>query len=113
VRKWRFRVTANKGTFDDIAPVSMPPPPWLAFQRLNRVLRRRLSDRVFDVFQEACIAGDLDTAETLLALLEQMQRQRQAAFPERRLDTEVLGAARDELATRKAERQTRLAPTTP
>lgn len=100
----RYFVSSKKGSRDEISPASMPPAPWLALQRINRTMRRRLSDSVFDVFQEACIAGDLDAAETLLTLLERMQRQRQAASPERRLTSEVLDAAREELETRKAER---------
>lgn len=100
-----FRLASSRGSYDDIPPERMPA----ALERINRTRRRRLADRVFDVFREACIAGDLNTAETLLTLLEQMQRERQVAFPERRLDKGALVAAGDELTSRKAERRTPLA----
>ncbi len=74
--------------------------------RMNRALRRRLSDRVMDVFQESCVAGDLVTAGELLAVLEAMHQRRQAAFGDRRLSGQDLDNAREELASRKAERVT-------
>lgn len=85
------------------------PPPQVTMssvvrERMNRTLRRRLSDRVMDVFQEACVAGDLVTAEELLAVLDAMHRRRQAAFGDRRLSSQDLDNAREELASRKAER---------
>lgn len=89
----------------------MLPPPQVSLSsvvsdRMNRALRRRLSDRVMDVFQESCIAGDLATAEELLAVMDGMHRRRQSAMGERRLSTQYLDAAREDLATRKAERAT-------
>lgn len=72
--------------------------------RMNRALRRRLSDRVMDVFQEACVAGDLATAEELLAVMEAMQERRQAAAGDRRMSQSDLENARGELAIRKADR---------
>ena len=72
--------------------------------RMNRTLRRRLSDRVMDVFNESCIAGDLDTAEELLAVMEGMHRRREAAMGDRRLSTQDLDAARDDLAARRSGR---------
>jgi hypothetical protein len=70
--------------------------------RINHVFRRRLSDRVMGVFQEACISGDLDTAQELLAVLEAMHVRRQAAAGERRVSTQDLEGARAELSARKA-----------
>jgi hypothetical protein len=85
------------------------PPPQVSISdvvrdRMNRTLRRRLSDRVMDVFHESCIAGDLDTAEDLLAVMEGMHRRREAALGDRRLSTQDLDAARDDLALRKSDR---------
>jgi hypothetical protein len=74
-------------------------------ERINRVFRRRLSDRVTEVFDEACISGDLDTAEELLVVLEAMHVRRQAAAGERRIGDEDVVRARDEFATRNAERR--------
>ena len=47
--------------------------------RINRTFRRRLRDRVEDLFQDACIFGDLATAEELLTVLEHMQARRRTA----------------------------------
>lgn len=80
----------------DIAP--------LVHRRVYRTLRRRLSDRVADVFQEACLAGDLETAEQLLAVMQNIQDRRTAAGHDRRSGDEELERAREELATRKAVR---------
>ena len=89
----------------DIAPVSPPPPLALALsKRLNGTLRRRLSDRVAEVFHEACLGGDLHTAEQLLAVMQDMQERRAAAGRDRRAGDEELQRAREELATRKAAR---------
>jgi uncharacterized protein (DUF2267 family) len=41
-----------------------------------RTLRRRLDDRVADVFNAACVSGDLDVAAKLLAILEDMHDRR-------------------------------------
>ena len=73
-------------------------------RRLNGALRRRLSDRVMAVFHEACLNGDIDTAEELLAVLEAMHRRRQVAAGDRRISDEDLVRAREDLATRVAER---------
>lgn len=89
----------------DIAPVS-PPPPLAALlsKRVGAMLRRRLSDRVADVFHEACLGGDLETAEQLLGVMQDMQERRAAAGRDRRAGDEELQRAREELATRKAAR---------
>jgi hypothetical protein len=70
--------------------------------RLNRSLRRRLSDQVDYVFQAACLSGDLATAEDLLGVLERIYARRAASMPERRLNDDVLVNARSELARRKS-----------
>ncbi len=84
-----------------------PPPPisTLVRERINRVLRRRLSDRVTDVFYEACVGGDLETAEELLAVLEAMHERRQAAMSDRRIGNSEIVQAREALNERKAERE--------
>jgi len=90
----------------DIAPVSPPPPlELLMSKRVNPTLRRRLSDRVADVFQEACLGGDLATAEQLLGVMQDMHDRRVAAGRDRRSGDAELQRARDELATRKAVRE--------
>jgi hypothetical protein len=69
--------------------------------QLNRTFRRRLSDRVEDLFQDACVAGDLDTAEELLNVLENMQKRRGDPGEDRRVHDDVFAAAREELARRR------------
>jgi hypothetical protein len=86
------------------APDRPAPMSVVVRDRINRVLRRRLSDRVSDVFDEACISGDLATAEELLAVLEAMHTRRQALVGERRLSADDMVRAREQLAARKAER---------
>jgi hypothetical protein len=90
----------------DIPSLPRPRPVTaIVHERLNRVLRRRLSDRVMDVFQEACISGDLDTAEELLVVIEAMYSRRQSSAGERRISDEDVVQASEELEGRKAERQ--------
>ncbi len=104
VKSWTSLISGGLAR-GDIAPPS--PPPLLSAvlnKRLNGAFRRRLSDRVASVFDEACLTGDLDTAEQLLAVLEGMHDRRQAAMGDRRLNIDELLRARDELATRKAAR---------
>jgi hypothetical protein len=80
--------------------------------RVNRTLRRRLSDRVEDAFKEACLSGDLDTAEELLTVLESMHARRCEKFgQDRRIDDGSLVKARAELAQRKAAVTTRQSST--
>ena len=69
--------------------------------RLNRSFRRRLRDRVEDLFRDACVTGDLATAEELLGVLENMQKRRQATGQDRRAGDSPFTAAREELARRK------------
>ncbi len=74
--------------------------------RINRTFRRRLRDRVEDLFQDACISGDLATAEELLTVLEHMHARRRDG-PNRRAGVSF-DKAREELARRRriAERST-------
>lgn len=70
-------------------------------------LRRRLSDRIEDVLDEACVIGDQQTAEELLSVLELMaERPPRLLGRERRARTERLAQLRLEVA-RLRERQTR------
>jgi len=72
--------------------------------RLNRTFRRRLSDRVEDLFQEACLAGDTDTAGELLTVLVNLQERRSRALgSERRINAETVAKAREELTKRGME----------
>lgn len=46
-----------------------PPDPARLRARIDgvaRSFRRRLTDRIEDLFEEACLSGDLETAEALL-----------------------------------------------
>jgi|ERR1700749_3353855 hypothetical protein len=74
-----------------------------ATAQANRAFRRRLGDRVEDLFQDACVAGDLDTAEELLTILENMQNRRNASGGDRRVGDGSFAAAREELTRRKKE----------
>ncbi len=68
--------------------------------RINSVLRRRLSDRIEAVFQAARLAGDLETAAELLAVLVNVrERGRQTLRGERRVSEDPVTKARDELAS--------------
>ena len=92
----------------NISPPDPPPPlpmGTVVRERINRVLRRRLSDRVEDVFQEACVSGDLETAEELLSVLEAMHARRQALVGDRRISNVDLVRAREDLARRKSDRE--------
>ena len=73
--------------------------------RLTRTFRRRLRDRVEDLFQDACAAGDLDTAEELLTVVENMQKRRENSGQDRRIDDEFFATAREELARRRRAAQ--------
>lgn len=83
-------------------PLSMYDPRG-QLDRLNRTYRRRLSDRVEAVFRDACLSGDQDTAEALLAVLEHMAARRRERFgQDRRISDEGIVKAREELARHKA-----------
>ena len=69
-------------------------------ERLNNVgrsLRRRLSDKIEVLFQEACLSGDLETAESLLAILERMSTRRTNGAENRRVPLATLERLRAEL----------------
>ena len=65
--------------------------------RLNRTFRRRLLDQVQDVFREACMSGDLDTAAELMTVLEKMHDRHKSIASERRFSDESIVKAREEL----------------
>ena len=85
---------------DPQRPIPLYEPGGM-MDRLNRTFRRRLRDRVEDLFQDACVAGDLATAEELLGVLENMQKRRQGIGQDRRVSDAPFAAAREELARRK------------
>ena len=85
---------------DPQRPIPLYDPGGMV-DRLNRTFRRRLRDRVEDLFQDACVAGDLATAEELLGVLENMQKRRQRTGQDRRASDSPFTAAREELARRK------------
>jgi hypothetical protein len=93
-----------------------PEPPPIADRLHDRLAllgqsyRRRLSDHVEAVFEEACLSGDLDTAEDLLRVLERMQARADAiaAAGGRRRAALPIGRLRGDLAAyveRQAERE--------
>ena len=67
----------------------------LVNRRVYGTLRRRLSDRVADVFKEACLGGDLETAEQLLAVMQDMQDRQASARSDRRSDDAELERAKN------------------
>jgi len=80
----------------------IPKNPEEVAARMNRIHRRRLSDRFYELFQEACLSGDLVTAEELLTMVEDAEKQRRANFGgDRRKSDDFLALAREELAWRK------------
>lgn len=71
---------------------------------LRQSFRRRLSDQVEAVFQEACQSGDLATAADLLSTLERMQARADAAETGgRRRPSIPLEALRAMLAEHRAD----------
>jgi hypothetical protein len=89
--------------------LSEPAVPRQRLERINQILRRRLDDSVADVFDRACLHGDLDTASELLEVLRNMHARRQVrAGPERRTSDEAIRRASADLARRKlAQRSAR------
>jgi hypothetical protein len=70
--------------------------------RLNAMQRttgRRLSDRVETVFEEACLAGDFETAGLLLAAIEHQYRK---FADNRRVANVPVARLREHLTMRKA-----------
>jgi hypothetical protein len=73
--------------------------------RINGMLRRRLSDRVEALFQATRVVGDLETAEDLLTVLANVQeRDRRKFGGERRSDDPVANARGELAASRTAKR---------
>lgn len=81
-----------------MAAVDRNAPP-RGLETVLRSLRRRLDDRVSDVFHAACVCGDLAAAEKLLAVLEDMQARRRRAYADerRQVDDGVVVRAKVEL----------------
>src|SRR5579863_4054230 len=85
---------------DPHRPIPLYDPDGTA-RGTNRGFRRRLRDRIEDLFQDACVSGDLATAEELLNVLENAQRRRTPSAGERRIEDASFARAREELARRK------------
>ena len=69
-------------------------------ERLNTVgrsLRRRMSDKIEVLFQESCLSGDVETAESLLAILERMSTRPTQGPDTRRVPLATLERLRAEL----------------
>ena len=64
---------------------------------IGRSLRRRLSDKIEALFQESCLSGDLETAESLLTILERMSTRRTNGAENRRVPLATLERLRAEL----------------
>jgi hypothetical protein len=71
--------------------------------RVSGTMRRRMFDRIEDTFDQACLSGDLVTAEYLYALLLNMHERRvKACGKEHRINDEALIKIERELARRRA-----------
>lgn len=92
-------VTGSRGFLRTRMSVAEPPLPPRGLDTVLRSLRRRLDDRVSDVFLSACVTGDLTTAEKLLAVLEDLHTRRQRNFGDerRQVDDGLVTRARVEL----------------
>ena len=76
--------------------------PDKVLERLNKTLRRRLSDRIEAVFQATCMTGELDTAADLLTVLGNVRERGRRAFgDERRISDDPVAKAQEELVTRR------------
>ena len=76
--------------------------PDKVLERLNKTLRRRLSDRIEAVFQATCMTGELDTAADLLTVLGNVRERGRRAFgDERRISDDPVAKAQEELLTRR------------
>lgn len=73
-------------------------------------LKRRLSDKIEDVLEEACVIGDLQTAEELLQVLEFIHaRQPRSSTPDRRKQVTRLLHLRNEVERQRHLRAARSA----
>ncbi len=89
------------------------PIPAERMSRMYVTLKRRLSDKIEDVLEEACVIGDLQTAEELLQVLEYMHvRQPRRMGSDRRAQADRLASLRTEVGRQqqlRAARSTRSA----
>jgi hypothetical protein len=92
-----------------------PPRPRFEDDRLQsrladmrRSLRRRLSDRIEDLFEEACLSGDFGTAEALLLAYE---RAEERGVRQHGRDPRIAAATLARLREALAFRRSRLAGT--
>ncbi len=70
--------------------------------RLNRSMRRRLSDDLESLARRACLLGHLDTAEELLAALRNLLGLESRRFPrDRRIVEGIIEALAAEIAAAK------------
>jgi hypothetical protein len=87
-------------------------PPSIPIERLSRLQRsprRRIDDAVKEVFQLACVAGELDTAEELIGVLGNMRERRERKVGgDRRFNDDDIVQARSEL--RQHDQLNRLKP---
>src|SRR5689334_2980237 len=68
--------------------------------RINSVLRRRLADRVEALYQASYASGDLETADEVLVVLANMrERERRKFGGERRVSSDPVAKAREELGS--------------
>lgn len=87
---------------DRIADQPAPYIPANILVQLKHMLRRRLDDAVEDVFQRACLMGDLRTAEELLGVLENMEARRMLRYEtDRRAHDDTLTRLRENLRQRQ------------
>ncbi|MDE2581783.1 MAG: hypothetical protein KGL52_09125 [Rhodospirillales bacterium] len=76
-------------------------------------LKRRLSDKIEDVLEEACVIGDLQTAEELLQVLEFMDaRHPRNDGPDRRARATRIMQLRKEVERQQQLRAARLSRAT-
>lgn len=82
-------------------------------ERMTRMyvsLKRRLTDKIEDVLEEACVIGDLQTAEELLQVLEYMHaRQPVRNGHDRRAQVDRLASLRTEVGRQQQLRAARSA----
>jgi hypothetical protein len=82
-------------------------------ERLNRSMRRRLSDDVESLFHKACLTSDLETGEELLVLLTGMLRRDAERFSrDRRLTEGLIERLTAELRERQQNKQANAAQDT-
>ena len=88
-----------------MAQLAQPRVPAERLERINQGFRRRLDDAVEEVFQQACLGGDLEAARELLGVMTAMHARRQQAFGgDRRIADDALQRANQELVRREAVR---------